>query len=99
MKKKSIAITVILALLLMMFSATAVLAEDDSHGADAHSESMYEMEDDVAEQEELSFADQIINTLMTYLPYVIGVICGLVVLIVIIKMIRRSSKPKYTGRH
>ena len=99
-RKRSLAITLILALLMMMFSTAAVLAEDDDHGADAHSGTMYEAEEEVAEQEEeLSYADLIINLVMSYIPYVIGAICGIIVLVVIIKIIKRSRKPTYTGKH
>lgn len=99
MKKKSIVITLILALLMMVFSATAVLAEGDDHGADAHSEQMSQMEEDVMEEEEPDFVQSAVNFITSYLPYVVAVIGAVLVLVVIVKIISRSRKPKYTGRH
>ena len=99
MKRRSIAIIVIAAFLLAAFSSLAVYAAEDDHGADAHSESMYEVEDEVADENELSFVDEIISAVTTYIPYVLGVICGVVVLVIIIKIIKRGRKPKYTGKH
>lgn len=99
MKKRSIAIALIFALLMALFSTVAVLAEEDDHGADAHSDSMSNIEDQDYEGEELSFQEEILNAVVTYAPYVLGVIGGIIVLVIIIKVIRRNRKPKYTGKH
>lgn len=101
MKKKTIAIIMITTLLLSLFSTAAVFAADD-HGADAHSDSMANMEDQEYDGEDLSLVDTVVDAVMTYLPYIIGAVCGVVVLVIIIKIIRRirrGRKPKYTGRH
>lgn len=98
MKKRSLSIALIIALLLTMLSTVAVLAEDDDHGADAHSESMNNMEDQEYDGE-TSFQEDIIDAVVTYAPYVIGAICGIVVIVIIVKLIRRGRKPKYTGKH
>lgn len=99
MKKRPIAITLIFVLLLTMFSSVAVLAEDDDHGADAQSESMNNMEDQEYDGGELSFQEEILSRVTEYAPYVLGAIGGIIVLVIIIKIIRRSRKPKYTGKH
>lgn len=99
MKKRSIALTLIFALLLAMFSTVAVLAEEDDHGADAHSDSMSNMEDMEYDGEVLSFQEEILNAVTTYAPYVIGLIVGVIVLVIIVKAIKRNKKPKYTGKH
>lgn len=98
MKKKSLAITLIFALLLALFSTVAVFAEDDDHGADAHSDSMSNMEDQEYEGE-LTFQEEIMNAVVTYAPYVVGAILGIVVIVIIVKFIKRNKKPKYTGKH
>ena len=99
MKKRFLAITFILTLILTLFSAVSVFAgEEDDHGADSHSGSMsvYESEDDY--EEELSFKDMLINTVKDKIKYV----GGLVLLIVLIKVIAAANsrrEPKYKGRH
>ena len=98
-KKRGIALTIMLALLMMLFSTAAVLAEGDDHGADAHSESMTQLEEEALEDEEMSLTDQIVNAVMNYLPYIIGIICGAVVIVIIVKLISRGRKPKYKGKH
>jgi hypothetical protein len=99
MKKKSVAIALIMTVLLVMFSSIAVLAEDDDHGADAHSDSMSQIEEDVLEEEELSFTEEIINAVTSYIPYIIGAVCGIILIVIIVKAVGRSRKPKYTGKH
>ena len=103
MKKRFLAITFILTLILTLFSAVSVFAgEEDDHGADSHSGSMsvYESEDDY--EEELSFKDMLINTVKDKIKYVIAAVGGLVLLIVLIKVIAEANsrrEPKYKGRH
>jgi hypothetical protein len=99
MKKRSIAITMILTLLLMMFSAAAVLAEDDDHGADAHSESMSQVEEGVDNDAPQSVLDIVTEAVSGYVPYIIGAICGIVVIVIIVKVVQKSRRPKYTGKH
>lgn len=98
MKKKTIVMTLIFALLLSLFSTVSVLAEEDDHGADAHSDSMSNMEEQEYDGEQ-SFQEIIIDAVVSYAPYVLGAICGIVVIVIIVKIIRRSRKPKYTGKH
>ena len=102
MKKKAFIITFIFALLLTMLSTTAVLAEGDDHGADAHSDSMTVLEEDDYPEEELSFKDMIIDTVMSNIKYVAAAVIGLIVLIVVIKIIghiRETRQPRYKGKH
>ena len=101
MKKKTFILSMIIVLLLTMFSSAAVFADSEDHGADAHSDSMTVVEDDV-DDEELSFKDMVINTVMSNIRYVIAAVVGIIVLIVVVKIvghIKRTSKPKYRGKH
>lgn len=103
MKKRSAAISLILALLMLMFSSAAVLAEGDDNGADAHSESMSQAEEEVADDEPVSMTEVVKDAVMQYAPYAAGVLGGIVVIVLVVKIIRniagRARKPKYTGRH
>ena len=99
MKRKSIAITMILTLLLMLFSAAAVMAGDDDHGADAHSESMSQVEEGVDNEAPDSVLDIVKDAVIGYAPYIIGIIAGIVVIIIIVKVAQKTRKPKYTGKH
>ena len=99
MKKRSAAIILIMTLLVSMFSAMAVFADDDDHGADAHSESMSNTEDLEYDGGEISLIEQITDAVTDYLPIVIGAVLGIIVIVIIVKLIKRGRKPKYTGRH
>lgn len=102
MKKRILAVTFILTVILTMFSLTAVFAGDeDDYGADAHSGSMsvFESEEDY---NDLSFKDMIINTVVDKIRYVIAAVAGIIVLIIVIKLIGAANhrrEPKYKGRH
>lgn len=100
MKKRLLIITFIFAIIMTVFAQAAVFAEDDDHGADAHSDSMAveEVEDDY----DLSFKDMIIRTVKDNIKYVAMGVGGLVALVIIIKVIssvNRKKEPKYKGRH
>lgn len=100
MKKRLLIITFIFAIIMTVFAQAAVFAEDDDHGADAHSDSMAveEVEDDY----DLSFKDMVINAVKDNIKYVAMGVGGLVALVIVIKVIgavNRRREPKYKGRH
>ncbi len=100
MKKRLLIITFIFAIIMTVFAQAAVFAEDDDHGADAHSDSMAveEVEDDY----DLSFKDMVIKAVKDNIKYVAMGVGGLVVLVIVIKVIgavNRRREPKYKGRH
>ncbi len=104
MKKKALLITFILAIIMTMFSTVAVFAEgEDDYGADAHSGSMsMEEEDDMDYDDELSFKDMVISTVIENIKYVIAAVGGLIILIIAVRLIavaRSRREPKYKGRH
>lgn len=101
MKKRLLIISLLLTLILTVFAQTAVFAEGDDHGADAHSDSMVveEAEDDY---DDLSFKEMIIETVKANIKYVVMAVAGLIVLIIVIKVIgsiNRRKEPKYKGKH
>ena len=57
----------------------------------------YQLDEDY--EGELTFQEEILNAVMTYAPYVIGAVLVIVVIVVLIKIISRNRKPKYTGKH
>ena len=73
MKKRLLIITLLFTLILTVFAQTAVFAEGDDHGADAHSDSMIveETEDDY---DDLSFKEMIIETVKANIKYVVMVV-------------------------
>ena len=102
MKRRSAAITLILALLMMLFSSAAVLAEEDGHGADAHSDSMSQVEEQVEDEEPTSMVEVVKEAVMPYvkyLPYVVGALCGIILIVSVIRLIGKMRKPKYTGKN
>ncbi len=103
MKKKSAVISLILALLMLMFSSAAVLAEGGDNGADAHSESMSQAEEEVADDAPGSMTEVVRDAVMQYAPYAAGVLGGIVIIVLVVKLIiniaGRERKPKYTGKH
>ena len=100
MKKRLLIITFIFAIIMTVFAQAAVFAEDDDHGADAHSDSM--AVEEVEEDYDLSFKDMVINAVKDNIKYVAMGVGGLVALVIVIKVIgavNRRREPKYKGRH
>lgn len=100
MKKRLLIITFIFAIIMTVFAQAAVFAEDDDHGADAHSDSM--AVEEVEEDYDLSFKDMVIKTVKDNIKYVAMGVGGLVALVIVIKVIgavNRKKEPKYKGRH
>lgn len=100
MKKRTLSITLIITVLMLLFSAITVFADDDDHGADAHSGSMSGVEEEYSDDEPLSEVSDTVSTIMAFAPYVIGVIAGIIVLVIIVNIIKRGSERKqYKGKH